>query len=372
MNSKLHKIKEIVQNSTLLIASLIACIGIAEIAIRLKAPMVTVIPPHNIYESSPTIGFKLKANFRSRHINTNSRGLRDREFAYVKEKGSYRILCLGDSFTFGHGVRLDQTWPKHLEKLLNANSENTRYELINAGVDGYGTHQEFVYLRGEGIKFVPDLVIVGFFGANDVEEVANGFFWRYVEDGYLKQKGLRGRFPLPFKLRLFLQEHSHFYNFLASRDLNFLAALFKKQSSQQLPEIYRDEYSPEFQQAIVQTKEYLRNMSDLAIKNNTRMLFVLIPWAIEISKEEWKRRGYEDIYSDQLFNKNMLKISKIFGSFCKDNGIFMFDLLPIFRAKSENGPFYFKNESHWNPKGHRLAAEQIYDFLLAKRILEED
>lgn len=367
----MHKFKKNIQNVFLLIVSLISCVFIGEIIIRFKSPMVTIFPPHNIYEASSTQGFKLKPDFKSKYISTNSKGLRDRDFSYTKERDVYRILCLGDSFTFGHGVRLDEAWPKRLEKMLNANLQHKRYEVINAGIDGYGTYQQFIYLRDEGKRFNPNLVIVGFFGANDVEEVSKGFFWRYVEDGYLKQKGLKRRFPLPLKLRVFFREHSHLYNFLASRDLNLLTSLFKKQRSRQLPEIYRDDYSHEFQQAIDETKGYLRKINELAIKNDARMLLVLIPWAIEINQEEWKNRGYEALYNDELFNENMLKISKMFGEFSRDSNILTLDLLPVFRRQS-NEVFYFKNESHWNANGHRLAAEEIYNFLLARRVLKEN
>ena len=49
-------------------------------------------------------------------VNINSKSLRDYEYAYTKPKDVYRILVLGDSFTFGWGVPFENTFSKVLEK----------------------------------------------------------------------------------------------------------------------------------------------------------------------------------------------------------------------------------------------------------------
>ena len=84
----------------------------------------------------------------------NSKGLRDDETPYEKPPGVFRIVLLGDSNTFGHGVPIE----KHFSTLLEGYLNNV--EVINLGVSGYGVDQELLYLRHEGFKYNPDLVLV--------------------------------------------------------------------------------------------------------------------------------------------------------------------------------------------------------------------
>ena len=90
-------------------------------------------------------------------VNTNSRGLRGkREFSYEKTPGLTRILILGDSFSFGDEVNDDQTYSYYLQEML------PETEVINMGIHGYGHDQMLILLREEGIKYRPDIVILGF------------------------------------------------------------------------------------------------------------------------------------------------------------------------------------------------------------------
>ena len=52
-------------------------------------------------------------------VKINSKGLRDNEYPYEKPDDTYRILMLGDSFTFGYGVNIEDTMAKVLEENLN-------------------------------------------------------------------------------------------------------------------------------------------------------------------------------------------------------------------------------------------------------------
>lgn len=106
-------------------------------------------------------------------IDINGEGLRDpREIEVPKPPGTYRVLCLGDSFTFGLAVPFEETYPHRLEGLLRARgaepgSAPVRVEVWNAGVNGYCSCQELAYLHHHGFRLDPDLVTVGFV-MNDV------------------------------------------------------------------------------------------------------------------------------------------------------------------------------------------------------------
>ncbi len=102
-------------------------------------------------------------------IMTNLYGHHDDDFAVKKTDREFRALILGDSITMGHGVTREQTFSNQLEILLQKSGKNQRrYQVINTGVQGYSTFQEFHELK-RSLIFQPDFVAVGFC-MNDVQE----------------------------------------------------------------------------------------------------------------------------------------------------------------------------------------------------------
>lgn len=65
-----------------------------------------------------------------------------------------RILFIGDSITFGHGINYNNTFSAQLEKLFENN-----IQMINLGVQGYGTDQAFLYLQRAIKKYKPMAVV---------------------------------------------------------------------------------------------------------------------------------------------------------------------------------------------------------------------
>ena len=91
----------------------------------------------------------------------NNLGLRESEtVAEAKPEELYRILFLGDSFTFGTGVAQKDTLVKQIERLQNAKFSSRKIQTINSGVLGYSTVLENLYLRTKGTRLNPDMVIV--------------------------------------------------------------------------------------------------------------------------------------------------------------------------------------------------------------------
>ncbi len=97
---------------------------------------------------------------------TNALGFRDVERAPERVPGSLRILCLGDSCTYGTGVRLADSWPQRLEELLATHFDDRVVEVINGGVPGYSSDQGLTFLDRWQSILDPDLVMITF-GLND-------------------------------------------------------------------------------------------------------------------------------------------------------------------------------------------------------------
>lgn len=119
------------------------------------------------YELKPNLKFKSNLSYLGREFNysieydTNSDGFNQlTEFPLVKTNNSYRIITIGDSFTFGESVNTKDNFPSQLQTLLNKECKNNmRYEIFNLGVFGYDIQYSLERLRLRGIKYDPDLVI---------------------------------------------------------------------------------------------------------------------------------------------------------------------------------------------------------------------
>ena len=83
------------------------------------------------------------------------------EVAERKPPGTFRILCYGDSNTDGP-VR--GGWPERLQQVLDRDRavKGPKYEVLNAGVAGYTSHQGLLRFRSEVARFDPDLAPVSF------------------------------------------------------------------------------------------------------------------------------------------------------------------------------------------------------------------
>ncbi len=167
----------------------------------------------------------------------NSRGFRDlREFKYRKSPDVVRVLVLGDSFTAGYEVRQDKTYASILERYLKKNGLNA--EVINAGMSGNSNAEELVFFEQEGVKYQPDVVILGFF-ANDLIDNRRANLYRLGDNNhlvlhkkeYLPAIGIRN-FLNSFWFYRWLSENSYLHNYLSNVATQFFKKrLFEKNQS---------------------------------------------------------------------------------------------------------------------------------------------
>lgn len=91
-------------------------------------------------------------------VRVSSLGLRDREYSLEKPPGTYRIVVVGDSVAFGHGVSLERCFTERLEESVGS----LGIEVLNLGVGGYDTIHEAAVLESRGVALQPDLALVAY------------------------------------------------------------------------------------------------------------------------------------------------------------------------------------------------------------------
>jgi len=73
---------------------------------------------------------------------------------------TFRIMTLGDSFTFGQYVNTADNWPDKLEDLFQTNCQGTtQVQVINLGEAGYDVQYIAHRFKIRGVKYNPDLII---------------------------------------------------------------------------------------------------------------------------------------------------------------------------------------------------------------------
>lgn len=166
-------------------------------------------------------------------VRINSLGLRGKESSRSKPDGVKRVLVFGDSFVFGLGVDEEALFTSHLERLLERSSRG-RTEVLNLGVSGYSTDQEYILLEEPGLRLSPDVVVLvvcdNDFLGNTEDFAYRRYYKPYFElaDGRLSLRNS----PVPFlsraqRIKLFLGQESNLWNFFRSRTSdNRVAASF--------------------------------------------------------------------------------------------------------------------------------------------------
>ncbi|MFH1397315.1 MAG: SGNH/GDSL hydrolase family protein [Candidatus Omnitrophota bacterium] len=92
------------------------------------------------------------------NIQTNSFGMKERDINIQKEQGTYRIICLGSSYTLSGST--GNRFTDLLEKKLNNRYKHIKFEIINAGVSGQNILGSFMNFALDWRVLNPDMVII--------------------------------------------------------------------------------------------------------------------------------------------------------------------------------------------------------------------
>jgi hypothetical protein len=319
--------------------------------------------PERGFALTPNAGTRLRGPEFDTTIRINAAGFRmDREPSVERAPGTRRIIVLGDSFTFGHGVDVQDRFGEILEREIDA------LEVINLGVPGTGTDQQYLLLRDEGFRYAPDLVVLCYLTENitrvasDVKETTEGLRPKprfVLEDGELVltnvpvptelvrrnerwQEMRERRSALPrLPLLDWIRRNSALYRFLRARLHHQIYGLAKLETVM-FPEY--DESREEWRVA----RALVHRIADECRSRGAVLLVVVLPTLKEANR---------DWVSDQP--------GRMMAAACREKGIPVLDLLPGFRAavESTGEDLYFPVDHHWTPAGHRVAAGLMAGFV---------
>ncbi len=129
-------------------------------------------------------------------LTINSLGMRDIEYERAKPAGVTRILVVGGSFTWGYGVADGENYTDVLEQVLTKSSDR-KYEVLNSGVSGWGTDQEYLFLKNEGFDYEPDIVIAALNFTDQPVYTVSSVQFGLAKPLFLNTKLELGNVPVP-------------------------------------------------------------------------------------------------------------------------------------------------------------------------------
>jgi GDSL-like lipase/acylhydrolase family protein len=271
---------------------------------------------------------------------TNSKGFRGPEFSVAKPPGTLRFLFLGDSFTFGEGVKDADTYPERFRRLA-ADSfayPGRRVESINLGVGGYDTRQEAALLRDFGLLLSPDRIIVGYC-LNDAEPP----IFRRDEGGKLVRRSraedavedLADQSP-PFPmdiLRLTRLAYQVYDGFRATR---MMIGHYR--------ELYREDG-----ENWRNTRRALSDISEMGKGRGVRVTLLIFPIFYRLDS----RYPFAEIHA---------RVARE----AEGAGIEVLDLLPLFRNYSGEELWVDPTDQHPNEIVHEKVAGKLLEYLLGR------
>jgi hypothetical protein len=308
-------------------------------------------------------------------ISTNSKGWWDVEHHYQKEEGVFRILILGDSLMTPFGVHLEETYSRQLESILSE-AGWTEIEVINLSVIGYGTLQEYLAFMEEGVQYQPDIVILAFYGANDLPDNSyNIQVARYGEDDihivrrpFLEPDDLdQWNILLPDINRCNeIEAETPWWQKTALYAVTRDPLLHMRNDVAVDPHLaltfYSCSESPKFNEAWDVTESIIAALNNEVVASGAELIVVNVPSMMMIESYVNDADGYflgKDLCLEAHLSRE--RLSRILDN----HDIPALDLTDLFYETSsrEDLELYYSFDRHWNAAGHFLAAQLTYQML---------
>ena len=318
-------IKNILINIFFISSSLLIALIICESVLRIKH---TLILNYDIEMWKYAKNLKIKntnpkishthvknksVNLQNVDISINNLGQRDVKIDnVVLKKYDRRFLILGSSIALGWGVSSEETFSNVLNKISQSNNKN--WIFVNGGIGNYNTERYINNYFSNWEKYHFTDIIVHFF-PNDTEIINESnvnFFTKNTHIGVVVWKLI-----------------------------NSYKSSFK---AEELNNYYKEKYNDDYKGFII-AKNELKKLNKHCIDNNINCKIVLMP----------------DIH--QLNPYKLSFINQKIEKFSNDNKISYLDLLKSFKKVDEADIWNKYQDPHPNSYGHKIIAEEIYNFI---------
>ena len=353
-------------SAIVLILSLALSLVLAEAVCRLMLPPPGFVPRGSddipgLWVEHPTRAYTYARQFSgtivredfSIRVRTSGLGFRIDEGAKRPIRSHPLVLAVGDSFTFGWGVEYEQAWPAQLESMLNERHvSGSGSQVINAGVSGYSLRQ----IRRLTLDLIeelnPEVVVVGVYPAaidrlfdpyvlfnGGLVRTSSGPHLQASRDGYLFSPMYR---PWMMAADFWLDEYWSFGSYLWKE-------LYKARERMSdgvvpLPAPVVEQSGSVGGDTIRPLLDELESIGVFVREKHSRLMVLSI-----VGQDR-----------DGTISRSQRQSNDRLLAWCREIGVECVEVLPAFDTRSGGVPvFRFKNDLHWSPLAHRVAAEEM-------------
>ncbi len=274
--------------------------------------------------------------FYKKYYRLNEAGFRDVNHSLRKPEGTTRIVVVGDSFTFGAGVKqVDDLYFKILEQKLQQEYPAQTFKSVSIAKKGWSTAQEFKAFKTLGMNYNPDLVILGYV-LNDPES---------PEIKARKSSEFHDDHLLPYPYGKFLYATSFAY-FIIEKKLKSLP--FLRDETIQQSDYIREIFSGD---NLKQHKTILRDFLAYIQAQDMEVIVVLFPSLRYVHSPSYP-------YSE---------MHQIVAQTVRESGARFLDLLDPLKNSGITNLTVSEFDGHPNEDVHRIAAAALFDLIYKER-----
>ncbi|MGE5657137.1 MAG: SGNH/GDSL hydrolase family protein [Actinomycetota bacterium] len=320
------------------------------------------------------------------YIKANSDGLRDREHTKAKPKNTLRIAVLGDSFTEALQVPIEKTFWAEMERRLNKKCkfiQGRTVEVINFGVQGYGTTQELMTLRHKVWDYDPDVVLLAFYAGNDLINNSKKLefhqrqpFYVYDKQGNLvldmsfREMPIEAHNYLSFAtvdyLPTWLVNHSRILQVIRKVDLDNKKRTLQNEELARYGKNFREPTTKVWRDAWKITEGVVALMAKEVKAKKAEFLMVMVTDPMQVHPHRNIREKFmkDNKITDLFYPEKRMEALSVREQFSL---LTLAQFFQMYAEKYEMCLHGFKNAvecgGHWNADGHRLAGEKIAEQL---------
>ena len=340
-----------------------------EIGLRLRGTEQSLQP---LFTDDPIIGYRPRpraemtyttAEFSTR-IRINSIGVRDEEEFGPKRSTEHRVVVLGDSMAMAIQVPMEATFAKRLEQELRREVPGLQYRVIDAGVQGYGTVEEWLFFEKMIDLLEPDVVIVAVTVGNDAVESADAA-WR-LEPGKT-QSPVKETARTGWVWIRRLTRRSEAIQFLRQHLLTIMSPARVAPLRQRPLDSYLEPEPPEVRDGLDVSARCIEKIAALARSRRASTVVALLPSRFQLNDKDYANLQQAMSGPARTFVRDAA--SERYRAALSSASVAVLDLLPAFRAEPRPADLYFQENVHLTPRGHQVVAEALLRFMREQQVV---
>ncbi len=285
-----------------------------------------------------------------RYLRTNSQGFRnDRDFDQAVPDGRLRVICSGDSFTFGEGVANDRCWCQQLSNL------EPRFEMVNLGQTGYGIDQAYLWYKRDGLKLSHQLHLLEFI-TDDFYRMQTAVFAGYAKPvlDVVEGRLVVTNVPVPRRSYYVTWLDRQIRNLNRFRTVEFLTRFLRKVrgTPAEESETDREARNRKTREILRKIFEDLKNLRD---ERSIQPVLVYLPTLHELMGDGEVARDWTRFLTRES-NVFGIPLLDVMGDFRQ---LPAHEVVGMYIPEGRSGP------NHFNEQGNAYVAQAIYKKLMS-------